>query len=189
MERFPSIETGRLLLNRLTHEDVPLIARFANNINIADRTLNLPHPYAEKDALFWISMAEHGFKAATNFIFAIRLKPSNDFIGGIGLSLEPAFSRAEIGYWVAEPYWNQGFATEALAAMIRFGFEELQLNKLCASHFRINPASGKVMEKCGMFKEGELKEQVKKREIYHDLIVYGLTKNDFKKGSGTPVKT
>ncbi|PZR28933.1 MAG: N-acetyltransferase [Citrobacter freundii] len=179
MERFPSIETERLLLNRLTAEDVPAITQFADNPNIASRTLNLPHPYAEKDALFWISMAEHGFKSGSNFIFAIRLRKTGGFIGGMGLAPEPEFSRAEIGYWLAEPFWNQGFATEALAAMIRFGFEQLQLNKLCASHFKTNPASGRVMEKCGMIKEGELKEHVKKKDVYHDMVVYGLTRKDY----------
>lgn len=179
MEQFPLIETKRLLLNKLIVEDVPAITRFANNPNIASQTLNLPYPYTEKDALFWISMAEHGFKSRSNFIFAIRLKETNGFIGGMGLAPEPEFSRTEIGYWLAEPFWNQGFATEALAAMIGFGFEELQLNKVCASHFRTNPASGRVMEKCGMIKEGELKEHVKRKDVYYDMVVYGLTRRDF----------
>lgn len=178
MKQFPMIETERLVLAELRTADIPQIVKYAANKNISDNTLNLPFPYTEKDAVFWINMAEQGFKTNTNIIFAIRLKETDGFIGGIGLTIEQRFFRAELGYWIAEPFWNQGLTTEAAKAVIRFGFDKLGLNKLTCSHFEKNPASGKVIVKSGMIKEGYLKEHVCKSGIFHDLVVYGLTKKD-----------
>ncbi|MGB5820687.1 MAG: GNAT family protein [Saonia sp.] len=179
MEIFPKIETERLFLTELTSKDIPEIVKHASNKNISDFTLNLPFPYSEKDAIFWINLANQGFKNRTDIIFGIRLKPENKFIGGIGLTVERKFNRAEIGYWIAEPYWRKGYATEATKSIIQYGFENLDLNKFTSSHLAKNPASGKVMKNSGMTKEGELKEHILKQSEYHDLILYGLTKKDY----------
>jgi ribosomal-protein-alanine N-acetyltransferase len=120
-----------------------------------------------------------GIKNKKQFIFAIRLKEQAAFIGGIGLTVEQQFSRAEIGYWIGEPFWNNGYTTEATQSIIDFGFGKLGLNKIAASHIAANPASGKVMIKCGMMKEGELKEHTCKNAIFHDLILYGLTRKEY----------
>ena len=163
----------------LRSEDIPFIVKYASNKNISDFTLNLPFPYDEKDAIFWINIANQGFKNGTKIIFGIRLKPKNVFIGGIGLTIESAFDRAEIGYWIAKPFWRKGYATEATKSVIEFGFNKLNLNRLTSSHLAKNPASGRVLEKSGLKKEGVLKEHILKNSEYHDLVIYGLTKNDF----------
>ncbi len=184
MQPFPAIETARLRLGELQPGDIPHIVRYAANPRIAARTLNLPSPYTEKDAVYWINLANQGFKNGTHFIFAIRNKAGNDFIGGIGLTLEQRFNRAEVGYWLGEPFWNKGYVTEATGAVIRFGFESLGLNKITSSHFAQNPASGRVMQKNGMTREGELKEHIRKDNVYHTLILYGLTRSDYEKNIG-----
>jgi RimJ/RimL family protein N-acetyltransferase len=184
MQLFSQIETARLLLTQLTAGDIPRIVQLAANPRISDYTLNLPFPYAEKDAIYWLNLAHQGYANGTHFIFAIRLKPGNAFIGGIGLTLEPRFNRAEVGYWLGEPFWNHGYATEATGAMVRFGFGTLGLNKITSSHLEQNPASGRVMQKCGMTREGELKEHICKGATYHTLILYGLTKSDHQKRNG-----
>ena len=179
MNKFPEIITERLILKELKAVDILDIVKFASNKNISVFTLNIPFPYSEKDAIYWINLANQGFKNGTNMIFGIRLKPENKFIGGIGFSIEQRFNRAEIGYWIAEPFWRNGYATEATKAVIEYGFVNLSLNKFTSSHFSKNAVSGKVMENSGMFKEGVLKEHVLKNSEYHDLILYGLTKNQF----------
>jgi [ribosomal protein S5]-alanine N-acetyltransferase len=183
MESLPKIETDRLILTELQSNDISRIVNYAANRNISEYTLNLPYPYSEKDAVYWINLSNQGLKNGTHYIYAIRLKNSNEFIGGIGLTVEQRFSRAEIGYWVAEPFWNNGYTTEATKSIIEFGFDKLALNKLTSSHLEKNPASGKVMIKCGMTKEGELKEHVCKNGAFHTLIVYGLTKTDHEKST------
>jgi RimJ/RimL family protein N-acetyltransferase len=179
MHPFPAIETARLRLTELRSGDIPRIVQLAANPRVSDYTLNLPFPYAEKDAIYWLDLAHQGYRNGTHCVFAIRLKPENTFIGGIGLTLERRFNRAEAGYWLGEPYWNQGYATEAMAAIIRFGFGTLGLNKITSSHLAENAASGRVMQKCGMTREGELKEHLCKGATYHTLIVYGLTRSDY----------
>ena len=179
MEKFPEIETERLVLNELKFTDVPDIVTYASNKKIADFTLNIPHPYQEKDAIFWLNMAHQGFRNNTHMIFALRHKDTNNFIGGISLTITPAFNRAELGYWMSEPNWNKGYMSEAAKALVKFGFEEMNLNKVTSSHLLINPASGKVMQNSGMTHEGTLKEQVRKNGEYHTLVVYGITKSEY----------
>ena len=176
MDKFPKIETERLFLTELRAEDISNIVKYASNKNISDFTQNIPFPYAEKDAIFWINMANQGFKNRNQYTFAIRQKDKDDFIGGIGIKIERKNNRAEIGYWIGEPFWGNGFATEATKAVIKFGFENLDMNKFTSSHLANNPASGKVLKNSGMKREGELKEQILKNSKYIDLILFGLTK-------------
>lgn len=179
MKPFPILETERLVLNELRAGDIPRIVKFASAKEITQYTLNIPHPYAEKDAIYWLNMAYQGFKEGTQQVFAIRLKPDLEFIGGIGLIITRRFHRAEIGYWVGKPFWNEGYTSEAMKAVIEHGFQKLNLNKIYAIHLYENPASGKVMEKNGMQREGLLKEHVFKDGTYYDVVQYGMTKGDF----------
>lgn len=179
MKSFPQLGTTRVRLIGLQRVDVSQIVLKAGNKKIADTIINLPHPYEDSDAIHWIDLAFQHFEEGKGVVFAIRMKSNDELIGGISLTIERKSNRAELGYWIAEHYWNQGLATEAVEAIIRFGFESLQLNKITSSHFAINPASGKVMTKNGMLKEGELIEQVLKDGQYHTLLVYGLTRAQY----------
>jgi RimJ/RimL family protein N-acetyltransferase len=126
-------------------------------------------------------MAYKGFEEKTKYIFIIERLSDNQFIGCIGLDVNKRFNRAELGYWIAEPHWNQGYASEATKEMLRFGFEEVDLNKIFGSHYYNNPASGKVMVHNGMIKEAELKEHIKKDGRYLSVIQYRLTKKEYNK--------
>lgn len=175
MQTFPKIETERLILSALKASDVPAIVKYAGNKKISDYTSHIPFPYEEKDAVFWINMAQQGLRNGTHLILGIRLKQNEEFIGGIGLTIHSTYKRAEIGYWIAEDHWNKGYTSEAAKALIDYAFQEMGLHKITSSYMSKNPASGKVMEKCGMHKEGEQKDQILKNGVYHDLILYGLT--------------
>ena len=179
MENFPTLTTERLTLSRILAADIPTIVKYAGSEQIAATTLNLPHPYEEKDAIFWIQMANAGFVDKTQYTFAIRLNTTNEFMGGIGLRTNFKMGRGELGYWIGAPFWNLGFTTEAASAILKFGFETLELNKIYATHVIENPASGKVMIKNGMIKEGELVDHVKKGGLYKTLIQYRLTKKEY----------
>lgn len=182
MDKYPVLEGPRLLLNKLEDSDIPRIVEYAGNIKVAETTLNIPHPYEEKDAKFWINMANQGFKDKSQFTFAVRLKTTNEFLGGIGIVLQAPHDLGSLGYWIAEPYWNNGYATEAMATILKFGFEKLNLNKIFAQYLISNVASGKVMMKNGMIKEGELKEQMKKDGIYRSVFQYRLLKSEYLAG-------
>lgn len=179
MNNFPTIQTERLILNQPLHTDVPDIVRYIDHPIIYQNTLNIPRPYFEKDAIIWLGKGLEGFKDGTIHRFAIRLKEDPTFIGAIGLIVDLRHNRAEVGYWIAEPFWNQGYMTEALAVMLRYGFTKVELQKIIATYIPTNVASSKVMEKCGMIKEGELKDHTRKDGVYQTVIQYRLTKDEY----------
>ena len=179
MKAFPVLNTKRLTLKQVGAKDIPTIVKYAGNPKIAQMTLNIPHPYAEKDAIFWINKINQGFEKGTTYTFGIRLNTTDELIGAVGIHPVQRFNRAELGYWIAEPFWNAGYASEAARCVLEFGFRELGLHKIYATHLVENPASGKVMAKCGMIQEADLKDHVRKGDKYYSLIQYRLTKEEF----------
>ncbi len=173
------IQTKRLVLGRLQASYIPKIVEYAGNRKIAEMTLHIPHPYHEEDAIFWIHLSNEGFRNGDRFTFGIFRIEDNEFIGGMGLRVDQSNHRAELGYWIAEPYWNMGYATEASKAILKFGFEEIGLHKILATHVSENEASGKVMIKSGMVKEGELAEHVYKNGKYYSLFQYRMLNNEY----------
>lgn len=179
MKPFPQLKTERLLLNQLEAADIPLIVRYASNPKIAEYTLNIPHPYREADAVYWLNNAYNGLKSGDHYVFAIRLHTAPSFIGGIGLVVNKRYKRAEIGYWLGEPYWNRGYITEASKTVIQFGFEQLGLHKINCRHFASNLGSKKVILKSGFQQEGLLRDDVFKHGRYHDILVYSILKREY----------
>jgi ribosomal-protein-alanine N-acetyltransferase len=179
MDPFPRLETPRLVLRELADADVPRIVALASDEAVARNTLNMPHPYRPDYAQNWLKISREAHAVGAGVTFAIELRATGEFIGGIGLKIEPRFDRAEVGYWRGVPYWNQGLMTEALAAVLRYGFDDLLLNKILANHTTQNPGSGAVMLKNGMVKEGELVEHVKRDGEYHTLAQYRLTRREY----------
>ena len=177
---FPTLKSNRLQLGPLSARDIPSIMTLADNPNIAKMTLNLPHPYAEKDAIFWINMSHQGFQNKDKYVFGVFLQDTQTFIGGIGLHLNTKHNHAEIGYWIGEPFWNKGYGSEALSAILDFGFNTLHLHKIYAQHLIENPASGKVMIKNGMILEGEWVDHTKKNGEYRSVKQYRLTKTEYR---------
>lgn len=184
MEKFPVLETDRLRLRRPMARDIPRIVQYADNPKIEEMTLSMPYPYREKDAVSWLATANRGFDEKNHYIFAICELPSDEFMGGIGLEINQRFNRGELGFWLGEPFWNNGYITEAVEAILNFGFSKLELNKIIAFHMIKNPASGKVMARNGMIKEGELAEHIRKGEEYIDVVQYRLTSQEFSQSNG-----
>ena len=179
MKPFPRIETNRLILSSIRSVDIPHIVAHASNRNVSRYTISLAHPFTEIDAVHLIDMANEGFKMNTQYVFGIWLREGGILIGSIGLKLETQFQRAELNFWIAEPFWGGGLTTEAAKAVIHFGFSNLGLHKITATYMEANPASGKVMANCGMKKEGELKAHIVKDGSYHGIVLYGLIKDDY----------
>jgi [ribosomal protein S5]-alanine N-acetyltransferase len=179
MENFPEIITPRLKLRKVALTDVPLLIEYANNPNVASNVLNMPYPYQPEDAVSWIHSGWQGFKAGEHIIFAITFLQDDQFMGAIGLHPVKRHERAEMGYWLAEPFWGQGIMTEAAQAMLDFGFRQLELHKIFATHFIDNPGSGKVLRNIGMIKEGELKDQYKVKDSFKTVDQYRLTQPEY----------
>ncbi|HSL71791.1 MAG TPA: GNAT family protein, partial [Longimicrobiales bacterium] len=104
-------------------------------------------------------------------------------LGAVGLRIEQLHRRAELGYWIGVPYWSQGYCTEAARAVLRFGFEALELNRIHASYLARNPASGRVMQKLGMQYEGQLRQHVRKWDVFEDIVTYAILQSEFRADS------
>ena len=115
---YPTLATARLELGAFTPADAPTVQLLAGDKNIAATTLLIPHPYPNSVAEQWIATHQHEFENGKGIVFAIRLRADNSLIGCISLGIEPVHSRAELGYWIGKPYWNCGFYTEAVRAVI-----------------------------------------------------------------------
>ncbi len=178
MEEFPEIFSKRLYLGEIKKEDIPDIVKYANNKKISDSTLNLPSPYADKDALVWMDMQKKGFNTQKHMIFAIKKRVDDAFVGGVSLDLDFEHYKAEMGYWIAEPFWNNGFASEACKEILNYGFFRLELNKIYATHFLFNGASEKVLQKIGMTKEALFKQHVFKENRFLDVNQYGILREE-----------
>lgn len=169
-----TITTKRLVLRLFQQSDAVKVTRLCNNYNIYKNTLYLPYPYSIKDALSWMERHADNFNADKLYEFAIVDKESGELYGAIALSNNPMFQNGEIAYWIGEEFWGNGYATEAGQAILQFAFEEKQYHKVFARYFHSNPASGKVLQKLGMKKEGILLDHVRKEDRYEDLIYYGI---------------
>lgn len=138
----PVLETERLMLRAPRREDVKAIARLANDRRIAENTACIPHPYRLADAEQFVG-AVNRQDGEVNFVIIL----DDTLIGACGI--DPRQSGPEIGYWLGVPYWNQGYATEAVRAVIDHAFGDLHYEALEAGARVSNPASRRVLEKCG----------------------------------------
>ena len=175
----PSLKTPRLILNQFTLGDAPEVNAICSNKAIADTTAHIPHPYTKEMATEWIQTHKDNYQAGKSAIFAIRVQSNNRLIGTISFQIDQQCDRGELGYWIRKEERGNGYCTEAGKAIIQFGFEDLNLNKIKAEHMTRNDASGKVLEKLGLTKEGHLKQHFKKWGIYEDIAVYGLCRADY----------
>lgn len=174
------IETARLLLRPLRLEDAPAVSTLAGRREIADTTISIPHPYSEARAREWIAGHLGPGGAHKEITFAITLKANGHLIGAVGLrDIDKEHSQAEMGCWVAVEAWGKGYASEASSAALRFGFEALQLNRIYAHHMVRNPASGRVLKKIGMKREGLLRQRVRKWGVFEDVVLLAALRKDW----------
>ncbi|MCK0473239.1 GNAT family N-acetyltransferase [Halalkalibacter sp. APA_J-10(15)] len=174
-----TIETNRLLLRLFKETDATEVAELCDNYNLYKNTLYLPYPYSIEDALSWMKNHLDNFNDDKSYEFAITDKVTGKLFGAVALTRNQGFNNGEIAYWVGEKHWGNGYATEAAKAILEFAFVEKQYHKVFARYFQSNLASGKVIEKIGMKKEGILREHVIKENDYIDLVYCGILKTEF----------
>ena len=175
----PLLETARLRLRPYAPADAPEVQRLAGDKAVAATTAAMPHPYPDGAAETWIATHAAKWAAHEEMIHAITLKATGRLVGAIGLTFAEPHERAEMGYWVGQVFWNQGYASEAGRAVIDCGFRTLGLVRIQAHHMAQNLASGRVMEKAGMSREGYSPQALKKDGQFHDLVLYGVVRGDW----------
>jgi RimJ/RimL family protein N-acetyltransferase len=153
--------------------DVSALARLADNREIWRNLRDaFPHPYAKKDARAWVRAVTRQLPCMH---FAIVVEDGAPTLAG-GMGVTPASDvhagTAEIGYWLGEPFWGRGIMTAALAVFTEFAFAEFRLRRLYAHVLEWNPASMRVLEKCGYAAEGRLRKSALKEGVVADEILY-----------------
>jgi RimJ/RimL family protein N-acetyltransferase len=172
------IDFGEFQVRSFRAADVASLARNANNPNVAvtlrDR---FPHPYTEDDARGWI---EYVAGQDREIAFAIAVGP--EVIGCVGLEFceDVHVFSAEIGYWLAEPYWGRGIVTRALRAVTEYAFATYDVVRLFAPVFSSNPASARVLEKAGYRREGTLRRSVFKNGEFLDQWIYAILEDELR---------
>ncbi len=150
------METDRIILRPWRDSDAVVLYRWASDPDVGPRAGWAPHKSVEES----LEIIRTVFKDATN-TWAIELKETGEAIGAMGYgpscdcNLPARDGEPLAGYWVAKPYWNQGICTEALGLMIEHIRKTTEIKSLISGHFVDNPASGRVMEKCGFVPTGE----------------------------------
>lgn len=182
----PSLRTERLLLRTFRPADATRVRLLAGDRAVADTTANVPHPYLEGMAERWIGTHATLWDEGRSVIFAIVVDGPGLLVGAIGLTLSPVHGRAELGYWVGREYWGQGYCTEAARAVVAWGFRTLELQRIHATHMIRNPASGRILEKVGMKREGVLRSHIRKWDILEDVAVYGILRDEFETAPDVP---
>jgi ribosomal-protein-alanine N-acetyltransferase len=170
----PVLETERLTLRPYSLADAPRVQQMCGDRAIAATTLAIPHPYPDGAAEQWISTHGENFRQGAEVTLAITLKFDGQVVGSMALSVNKNHRRGELGYMVAKEHWNRGYCTEAVRALMEYGFSVLGLNRVQAMHFPRNPASGRVLQKLDMTREGLLRQYVCNRGVFEDLVLYSI---------------
>lgn len=155
-----------------TMEDLESLVRFANNFNIVKNLMDVfPHPYSIENGKAFIEMAT---KNSPPNILAIEV--NGEASGAIGIHAQNDIYRknAELGYWLAEPYWGKGIITKAIVQMVDYGFKSFDIVRIYARPFAHNTGSQKALEKAGFVLEARLKKTIFKNEEFIDELIYAI---------------
>ena len=171
----PSLRTDRLRLRPFIAEDAPAIEELAGTREVADSSISITHPYSLAAAKAWIAGLPHFFRTGTALHFAATLQSSDELIGSVSLSdIDTHNAHAELAFWVGVPWWRSGYAMEAAREIVRFGFVELFLNRIYARRLARDTASGELLRKLGMRREGVLRQAVRKGDVFEDVVLHAI---------------
>lgn len=170
------LESERLILRKFKLTDASDVFLYASDIVVTEYLTWPPHRNKKETA----QILKDYFIDKPG-VYAIELKSKNICIGSIELRLVPEHDKAALGYVLNRQYWQRDFMTEALKNIVSFSFEKLKLNRLEATHYVGNEASGRVMQKSGLVYEGTGLKEVKIKDKYHDVVHYAILKKDYLK--------
>lgn len=162
----------KFTLRPLVDSDLESLVKYANNYNIAKNlTGRFPHPYTEENGKQFIA-----FTKANNPSNILAIDVKGELVGSIGVHPQEDImcKNAEMGYWLAEPFWGKGIVTEAVKKMVNYGFKNWDIDRIYARPFGSNVASQKVLEKAGFILEARFKNTIFKYGEYQDELFYAV---------------
>lgn len=177
----PTLETERLILRRITMRDAKDIFAYSKDPEVARHVLWS----AQKDigeAKDYCRFMMKRYRNDQPSSWGIIEKATGKLVGTIGyMDHSEDNASVEVGYSLARWLWNGGYMTEALSRVIEYTFTAMDVNRIEAQHELENPSSGRVMEKCGMQKEGVLRQRLYNKGQYVDVALYAILKSDYDK--------
>ncbi len=178
---FPVLKTDRLILRKLKKTDVPNMFSYFSQEEVT-KYYDLESFTSEKQAEELIERFFNRYEEKKQIRWAITLKESDELIGTCGFhSIEPEHRKAEIGYELHPTFWGKSIMTEAVSAIIQFGFNEMTLNRIEALYDPRNMSSGRVLEKCGFEYEGVMRKRYFEKGKFVDAAIAAiLNENNLK---------
>ena len=155
--------------------DIPRLAKYANNWNISKYLSDqFPFPYTEKDAEKFIKRT-----LEQDPLHSFAIVVDDELVGGIGIHPKDDIHRknAELGYWVAEPFWGKGIMSRMIREMVEYGFKTFDIERIYAATFGDNKASQAVLLKNGFQEEAHFIKTLYKDNTLHDEIIFGIRKD------------
>ena len=184
MFSMPTLETKRLILRRINIRDAKDIFEYSKDKEVARHVLWSAQKDISEAKDYCRFMAKR-YRNDQPSSWGIIDKATNRLVGTIGyMDYNEDNATVEVGYSLARWLWNGGYMTEALTRVIEYTFEAMDVNRIEAQHELENPSSGRVMEKCGMRKEGELRQRLYNKGRYVDVALYAILKEDYDKAKG-----
>jgi [ribosomal protein S5]-alanine N-acetyltransferase len=176
-----ALVTPRLVLRELDADDGPAIQRYAGDIEVVRHLDWGPNTPEDTDGFLATAAAAREAVPRTAYHLAIVLKTASRLIGGCRIEIRsPAHGSGDLGYVLARHVWGQGYATEATRALLEFGFERLALRRIWATCDVENHASARVLEKIGMRREGQLRQNVRRRGEWRDSYLYAILEPEWR---------
>lgn len=178
-ETFPTLHTARLDLVEIKQEHLPDVFRLFSDAQVT-QFYNIVTLKEEAEAQKIIGWFGRRFAEKAGIRWGISLKGQPDIIGTIGFNNVTKQHRANIGYDLQTAFWNKGFVTEALKAVIEFGFEELDINRIEAEVMQGNLSSERLLAKAGFTKEGILRQWMDWNNRHYDMTMFSLLQSEFR---------
>ena len=174
----PRLETERLVLRRITPKDAEDVFAYSRDEEVARYVLWSAQKKL-KEAKEFCRFQQRRYRGDEPSSWGIVLRETGRLVGTIGyMEYNPDHATVELGYSLARWLWGRGYMTEALSRVIGYTFETMDVNRIEAQHELGNPASGRVMEKCGMTREGVLRQRLYNKGKYVDVALYSILKSD-----------
>lgn len=181
----PELETERLLLRKMRLDDAEAMFAYASDPGVTRYVLWETHGSIEESENF-LRFANDGYETGDFGGWGLVLKASGAFVGTCGMEAVPEHGRAELGYVLAREHWGRGLMPEAVRRVIRYCFEQLNLDRVEARCIAENSASARVMEKAGMSYEGTLRRREYIKGAYRDMKMYSILRRDYATGLRRP---
>jgi [ribosomal protein S5]-alanine N-acetyltransferase len=182
-EGTPKIETDRLILRKLEFSDAQSVFdHWLSDESVTDNLIKGAHKTVS-ETIERVTKIVSDYGSKEFCYWGIELKANSELIGAIDFfNFDNTTENCEVGYSIGYKWWNQGYGTEALRAVVEFGFRHMNIHKISAAHNLDNGASGKIMSKVGMLQEGTIRHMIRNsKNQYKDCAVYGILQEDYDK--------